>query len=69
MLPDEVLLCMASHLSWCSSHHKVARYISPIPFSIFLKTLQKQPEMKNYPLFSDVEQVNRDMNNENIPYG
>lgn len=41
-LPDEVLLSMASHLSWCPSHNKIARDISPVSFAILFQSHQKQ---------------------------
>lgn len=44
-LPNEVFLGMASHLSRCSSYHKITRNVSPIPFAVFFQAQEKQPVM------------------------
>lgn len=45
ILPHEVLLCMACHLSWCFGDHKVPGNVPPVSLTMLLKSHQKSPSI------------------------
>jgi hypothetical protein len=46
VVPHEVLLRMAGHLSRRPGPDKIARYVPPIPPAIFLQSQDKQPDQR-----------------------